>query len=352
MATSALGVLQGGGDGLQAGTSSVQGGSGAGLQPTATPAYNESLEATAKPAATKPAATPATPAATTNSSNPYDVNQPQLLAGLQQEYGTTIANAQAQVPEYTAIEGNMANNANTQATQQTNDENNNYTSANNAYNTQNAATQSQQQLSLSELADQIHGQNTGLINQLGTLGAGSSSAVGTGQNALAKVQNTDRANIQEQAGAGTAEINAAQQALLTTHQSNLDQIQAYKTNQLANIASTYGPLIQNVTAQIGTASGEERARLAEYNVTLQQQAGTALQQLDQDIQSLTSATVAKSNEALSNLNVNAAPTPVSVPTVSPFNVGNSGTSPTANTTAAPTGGSLASLLQQNTPATV
>jgi hypothetical protein len=310
--------------------------------------------ATASPAKA-PASTP-TPAVTPSSgssSNPYNINQPQLLAGLQQEYGSTIANAEQQVPEYTAIENNMSANANTQAAQQTSDENNNFTAANNAYNTQNQATQSQQQLSLAELADQIHGQNQGLTNQLGTMGAGSSSAVGTGQQALAKVQNTDRANIQEQAGAGTEEIQAAQQSLLTQHQSNLDQIQQYKTNQLANIASTYGPLIQNVETQIGTASGEERARLAEYDVTLQQQAGTALQQLDQTISQLTNATVAKSNEALSNLTVNAAPTAVTAPTVSPFNVGNTGGA--ANTTAAPTtapsGGSVYDLMNQNAPTT-
>jgi hypothetical protein len=336
---------------LQGGTGALQGSSGAGLQPAASP-IGAALGAAKAPVSGGGSTGGGAITSGGSSTNPYNINQPQLLAGLQQEYGSTIANAQAQVPEYQQIEQNMQNNAVTQAQQQTQDENNNYTAANNAYNTQNQATQSQQQLSLAELADQIHGQNTGLINQLGTLGAGSSSAVGTGQNALAKVQNTDRANIQQQAGAGTAEIQAAQQSLLQQHQSNLDQIQQYKTNQLANIVGTYGPLIQNVETQIGTASGEERARLAEYDVTLQQQAGTALQQLDSDISNLTNATVAKSNEALSNLTVNPAPTAVSVPTVSPFNVGNQGN--TANTTAAPTapsGGSVYDLMNQNAPAT-
>lgn len=286
---------------------------------------------------------------TGNSSNPMGINQPEYLQGIQQEYGATINNAKAQVPYYTKLLNTLQSNVGSQATQQTGDENNNYTAANNAYNTQNQATQSQQQLSLSELADQIHGQNQGLVNQLGTMGAGSSSAVGAGQNALAKVQNTDRANIQQQAGAGTAEINAAQQSLLTQHQSNLDQIQQYKTNQLNSILGTYVPLIQNVNASMAQAQGEEKARLAEYNTSLTQQAGAALQKLDGDVASLTNASVKQVSENLSPESVKAAPAQVTVPTVSPFNGGGSGAN--ANTTAAPTGGSIAALLQQNQPTT-
>jgi hypothetical protein len=292
-------------------------------------------------------------ASTVASSSPAStgttMNNPEYLQGIQQEYGATIANAQRQVPYYEGLMNTLQGNTTAQAAQQTGDENNNFTAANNAYNTQNQATQSQQQLSLAELADQIHGQNQGLTNQLGTLGAGSSSAVGTGQNALAKVQNTDRANIQQQAGAGTAEINAAQQSLLTQHQSNLDQIQQYKTNQLNNILGTYTPLIQNINASMAQAQGEEKARLAIYGQNLTQQAGAALQKLDGDVSSLTNASVRQVQENLTPETVNAAPSAVGVPTVSPFNVGNAAGA--GNTTAAPTGGSLSSLLQQNQPTT-
>jgi hypothetical protein len=328
------GLLQGGGSGpLQGGVGGAQ------IQSTATPA---SL-------AIHPATTPVQQAvAQGGGTTGTGINSPEYLQGIQQEYGSTISNAERQIPYYTNVMNTLQKNTNTQAGQQIGDENNSYTSNNNSYETQKSANNAQTNLSLAELADQIHGQNVGLINQLGTQGAGSSSAVGAGQSALAKVQNTDRANVEQNAGNNNAEISANQQSLLTQHKSNLDQISQYRTNQLQNILGTYVPLIQNINASMSQATGEEKARLAMYGQTITQQAGVALQKLDGDVNALSHAAVKQVSENLSKESVATAPTAVSVQQLSPFTVGNTGV---ANTTAAPTGGSVAALMgnyqQQN-----
>lgn len=350
MAASALQTLQGGlatGGGFQGTSPALQGGginlqgSSPNLQPTASP-----INAAFRPAAPASKAVAPAPATGSGVSSSSGINSPGYLQGLQNEYGSVIANAQRQIPFYQNYMNTLQGAAVNQAGQQTADENNTFTAANNAYNTQNQATQNQAKLSLAELADQIHGQNQGLINQLGTLGAGSSSALGTGQTALAKVQNTNRADIQQQAGANTAEISAAQQSLLQQHQSNLDQIAQYKTNTLNNIIGYYTPMIQNAQTAMHQAQGEEQRLAAMYNLNaLTQQAGGALQNLDNTVGALTQKSLSQLSapESLSPINVKAAPTAVAAPSVSPFNVGNTGA---ANTTAAPTGGSLAALAGQ------
>lgn len=281
------------------------------------------------------------------SSSSSGINSPEYLQGLQNEYGNQINEAtNVTIPFYQKYMNTLQGAAANQAGQQTQDENNTFSAANNAYNTQNQATQNQAKLSLSELADQIHGQNQGLVNQLGTLGAGSSSALGTGQSALAKVQNTNRADIEQQAGANTSEISAAQQSLLQQHQSNLDQISQFKTNTLNNIIGYYTPLIHAAQTAARTALGEEQRLAGMYHLNaLTQQAAGALSNLDNTVGALTQKSLSQLNapESLSPIKANAAPTAVAAPSVSPFNVG----SPSAaNTTAAPTGGSLAALSGQ------
>lgn len=339
------GLLQGGGLGIMQG-----GGGGANFQSASSPSPLSNPGATlslAKPlGATQSPIQQASAASSPTTTAASGINSPGYLQGLKDEYGSSISNAERQIPFYQNYEGTLQNNATTQAAQQTSDENNNFNSANSAYDTQKQAVGSQEKLSLAELADQIHGQNQGLINQLGTLGAGSSSAVGAGQGALAKVQNTNRADIQNQAGANTANISAAQNSLLTQHQANLDQIASFKTNTLNNIIGYYTPLIQNAQTAMHQAQGEEERLAAMYGLNaITQQATGALASLDNTVQALTQKSLSdlSAPENVSKLSVNAAPSPVSVPTVSPFNVGNSGAS---NTTAAPTGGSVSALLGQ------
>ncbi len=284
-----------------------------------------------------------TSSASTSSSG---INSPEYLAGLQNEYGSTIANAEQQIPFYQGVMGQQQQTVSNQANQQTGDENNNYQAGFNSYETQKGANTAQQHLSLAELADQIHGQNQALTNQLGTVGAGSSSALGAGQNALAHVQNTQRASIQQQTGNNNAIIGANEQQLAAQHQSNLDQISQYKTNTLNNIVSYYTPLIQNAQTSMHTALGEEQRLAAMYNLNaVTQQATSALASLDTSVKALTQRSLdsLSAPENLSKETVAAAPQAVGVQSVSPFNVGTTGAS---NTTAAPTGGSLSALMKQ------
>lgn len=274
------------------------------------------------------------------------INSPGYLQGIQNEYGASIANAQRQIPFYQNYMNTLTGAASNQAEQQRQDENNTFAANNNAYETQKQGVSNQQKLSLAELADQIHGQNVGLTNQLGTIGAGSSSAVGAGQNALARVQNTNRADIQQQSGTNLANISAAQQGLFQQHQSNLDQIANFKTNTLNQIIGYYTPLIQNAQTALHQAQGEEQRLAAMYNLkSLSNEATGALSDLDNSVNALTQRSLQSLStpESLSPLTVKAAPTAVQSPSTSPFNVGNTGA---GNTTASPTGGSLSALMDQ------
>lgn len=289
---------------------------------------------------------PVTPQAQASSTSSSGINSPEYLAGLQNQYGSAIENAQRQIPFYQGVMGQQQQNVTNQATQQTGDENNNYQAGVNSYETQKGANTSQQRLSLAELADQIHGQNQALTNQLGTVGAGSSSALGAGQNALAHVQNTQRASIQQQTGNNNSIIGANEQQLAAQHNSNLDQIAQYKTNTLNNIVSYYTPLIQNAQTSMHQAMGEEQRLAATYNLNaVTQQATSALGSLDSSVKALTQQSLdsLSAPENLSKETVAAAPQAVGVQSVSPFNVGSTGAS---NTTAAPTGGSLSALMKQ------
>lgn len=284
--------------------------------------------------------------------SPLGLSSPQYLEGLRNEYDYPIQQAtRVTIPFYQNYMHNLQGAATNQAAQQTADENNIFGANNNAYETQKQTVGNQAKLSLAELADQIHGQNQGLINQLGTMGAGSSSALGAGQNALAKVQNTNRADIEQNAGGATANISSAQAGLLSQHQNNLDQIANFKTNTLNQIIGYYTPLIQSAQTAAHQALGEEQRLSAMYNLkALTSQATGALANLDSSVKALTQKSLASLSapENLSPLHVNPAPAPISAPVVSPFNTGRQQGS--QNTTATPVGGSLSALmdrLQQN-----
>src|SRR5258706_63747 len=297
-APSALQALQGGGGGL-----SLQGGNpinlqGSNFNPQQTaPAsvLNSGANILGQNQGSVLGASTSAPASSSGA-NSSGINSPAFLQGLQNEYGSSIANAQRQIPFYQNFMNTLSGAATNQAGQQQANENNVFNANNNAYETQKQGIGNQQKLSLAELADQIHGQNAGLTHQLGTLGAGSSSAMETGQRALANVQNTNRADIQQQAGVGSANISAAQQALLSQHQSNLDQISQFKTNTLSNIIGYYTPLIQNLQTAAQNAQGAQERLAAQYGLkTLSSEATGALANLD-------SAVAALSQKSLASLN--------------------------------------------------
>lgn len=332
----------------------LQGASGAPAIQNAAPLSQVQRVAPSPAPAAKPAPNSGSTAtgASGASSNPYAINAPLYIQGIQEEYSRQLAADQAQAGANTA--GFNTNNADVNATAGANENQINQQASDSANTlaTQKSGVESQRALSLSELADQIHGQHQALLNELGTVGAGSSSAVGTGEGALAKVQNTGTANIQENAGTQEANISAEQQAVEDQRQAQLQSLAVWKAQQLHQIMQTYISNQNAIASAIGTAQGEEKARLAEFGQSLTQVTSSALQAVDKTVQAtvanLTKYEVAqapgiKAPVALST------PAAITAPTVSPFNVGNGGAGAGNNTAAptTPTGGSVYALMGNN-----
>lgn len=282
------------------------------------------------------------------------LNQPEYLQGIQQEYGNSITAAQQQLaglngylPTEQNDVGNTANASIAQANQTAHD-------TMGQLQQQGSNTQSQQRLSLAELADQIHGQNQGLMNQLGASGAGFSSAAMTGQQALQHAQNTQAANVNSQANANLSNIGQEEGTTKDTLTTALGSIQAWKQTQLDSILNNYQNTAAQLSAAMGQAQGEEKARLAEFGQTLQASAATALSNL----QATTNQAVSNTQNQLhaastaqapaTQFATYKAPTDISYDQSSPFS-GNAQSAGNATSTAAPTmptGGSLAALTGQ------
>lgn len=332
----------------------LQGGSGVALQqPTYTPQVAAGVPQTNMSGNTAVLGT------NTTNNNPNQLaatgtagagmNQAEYLAGIQQQYNAAIqggsnliAQNQANLPiNQGALAGYVGAQEN-QAQAQTDNQVN-------TYNTQKSGVQGQQTLSLAQLADSIRGQNQGLQAQLGAVGAGSSSAGSMGQYALAHEQNSSRANIQQQAGSNIANIDAQIQQTQANLHPYLQTLEAYKTQQTQSILQNYNTLQSQLEQQINQAQGEEKARLALYGQTIQDSAGAALTSLDQQVAGASQNFAAQQQATLANApgqyqapTLANPPAAIQSPQVSPFQI----SQPTGNATAAPTGGSLAALLQQ------
>lgn len=272
------------------------------------------------------------------------LNAPQYIQGIQQEYGATINNAPTAANILTSQEGaaekqynDTAGTAIANAQQQNN--------ANQAVlQGQIGTTKQGQTLSLTELASQIRAQHQGLGAQLGSVGAGSSSASLLGDEGLAQEQNTSRANIQQQAGSNISNLET-QEAGQTADTGTLVQgYQKTAADQVATVKENYAQLMNQLATSLNQAQGEEKARLAEFGQTLTDAANTSLNNIESQLTNNTGALLTSGAETLNQGSLPAVTqvNPVTAPQVTPFNVGaNSG-----NATAAPAGGSLYTLLQQ------
>lgn len=277
------------------------------------------------------------------------MNQADYTNGIQQQYGSAIQG-------YTGEKANAmaANPVNLQDVQnvfdlQKNQAQNQASNQINTYNTQKSGIQSQQQLSLAQLADMIRGQHQGLQAQLGATGAGSSSAALMGDYALAHQQNQNAAAINTQAGGNVANVNAQIQQVQNTLDPYLQSLEGQKTQQLHNIMSNYNDLMARLESSIGQAQGEEKARLALFGQTLTQAASDSLAALNAGVAQQKQAYLDSINNAKSAAPgyqapaLQQAPAPVTAPNISPFQIGG-GNNGAAEPIGA--GGSLASILKQ------
>jgi hypothetical protein len=336
-------VLQGGtGAPIQGGALSVQGGT---YNPQ-TPANVPVSSATAK--AATPVTTPAgvsNPTYNATGVGGTTLNAPAYIQGINQEYGAQI-NAG---PTNLALLSGANDAAQTGANTNTAAQEAAFATQGNAQKAtlQNTigSQQNQQQLSLAELADQIRGQHQGLQAQLGAAGAGSSSAVGQGEAALANEQNTQRANINQQGNANITNAQTQIAGIDAVTQANFNQLEVAKKNQLQQIANNYASLLTQLSTALQTAQGEQKARLASYGQQLSASALDNLSSLDSQIKGHAQTLInqgVQGAQGLQNVPQAQDVKPISFQPLSPFapTTANQG-----NATATPTGGSLSRLLQ-------
>lgn len=272
------------------------------------------------------------------------LNAPEYIQGIQQEYGATINAAPQSAQILGQQEGTAEKTYNdAAATAIANAQQQN--SGNQAVlQNQIGTTKQGQNLSLTELASQIRAQHQGLGAQLGASGAGSSSAALLGDQGLAQEQNTQRANIQQQAGGNISNLETQQGAQTADTNTLVQGYQKTASDQVATVQSNYAQLMKQLQTSLDQAQGEEKARLAEFGQTLTDAANTSLSNIESQLQNNTNGLLTSGATSLAQGSL---PTvtnvaPITSPQVSPFVVGGN----TGNATATPNaGGSYYSLIQ-------
>lgn len=281
-------------------------------------------------------------------SSSSSLNQPLYTQGIQQEYGATIGNAPTAQNILTQQEGTAEQQYNDSA--QTAIANANQQNAGNQAFLQNQedTTKAGQNLSLTELASQIRAQHQGLQAQLGSTGAGSSSAAELGDEGLAQEQNTSRANIQQQAGGNISSLETQKAGQNADTSTIVQGYQKTAADQVATVKANYAQLMNQLATSLQQAQGEEKARLAEFGQNLTDAANQALGNIETQLSQNTNSLL---TQGASVLNATALPTPTAVnpvnaPQVSPFSPGSSTGNATTSANGTPAGGSIYSLLQQ------
>jgi hypothetical protein len=274
-------------------------------------------------------------------------NAPLYIQGIQEEYGKTIGNA--------PTAQNILNTGQTTAEQSANDASQAAIANAQQQNAGNQAvihgqidsTQKGQALSLQELANQIRAMHQGLGAQLGASGAGSSSASIMGDQGIAQEQNTQRANIQQQAGSDVTNLENQSQAQDADTQTLIEGYKKTAADQVATIKNNYSQLMLNLDNALASAQGEEKARLAEFGQHLTDAANTALGNVESELEKNTQGSLTSGMETLKQgslptvQNVN----PITMPQLSANATVTPGAGNTTST-GAPAGGSIYSLLQQ------
>lgn len=280
------------------------------------------------------------------------LNAPLYVQGIQQEYGAVLNNApkarQILTQQEQGLEGQYQHGADiaiANAQQQN--------AGNQAVlQSQIEGTKKGQALSLAELANQIRAQYQGLGAQLGAVGAGSSSARELGARGLAEEQNTQRANIEQQAGSNISNLQTQQTAQNADTNTLIEGYRKTAADQIATVKNNYAQLMNQLQVQLDQAQGEEKARLAEFGQALTDAAKQSLANIEANLSNNTNSLLTQGAAKLTEgslptvQNVN----PISYQAPNP----NSGVSPAGgNTTSTGAPGGLVPFLrdQANQPIT-
>jgi hypothetical protein len=159
-------------------------------------------------------------------------------------------------------------------------------------NYQKGAIKSNKAQSLNDLANSGRNALQAFSNQLGALGAGSSSAVGLGQYALARQQARSGLDLNRQYNDQQHSVDVASQQLETGYQQSKQDLEQQKQSKLFEIAQSYKTIADQINSQMMTANEARRQALGGINqqaasevaaqvAALEAQYNTAMQGLQQ-----------------------------------------------------------------------
>lgn len=133
--------------------------------------------------------------------------------------------------------------------------------------------------SLQDIRDKLQTQSMGYANQLGTFGAGDSSAAGLINTALSGMASKNRGDVQQNASDQLTTIDTQQADLKREYDRNTRDLEAWKQETLSNLATDILQKKQQIQQAISQADAEKAQQLAQYDASYTQQAIQALQNL-------------------------------------------------------------------------
>jgi hypothetical protein len=173
---------------------------------------------------------------------------------------------------------------------------------NNSYNSQLSGLQGQNDLgnanydqsvkaynqnkvnTLQDLQSQLRGMVNGYQNQLGTYGAGDSSAGNVLSYALSQQGNQQQNRMQDQFANQETGLNLQKKGLDLGYQTGLGQLNDYKANQLQQIMNNYGTQLGSLQGAKSDYLGQQAEYLKNYSSPAAQDALNHLVALDQQLQ--------------------------------------------------------------------
>lgn len=209
------------------------------------------------------------------------INIPAYNAAVQQKFNTDLTAAQQQYQSAMNEEPNLELQAQNVAGAGIRQAQQNAANQEGIANTNIHNTNAERSLALQQLADQLHGQYQGLMSQLGSVGAGNSSAALMGANALGHQGAISTANANLSADNSNALQNANIQADKSDLATYIASEQAQLNQTLTNIQNQFTSQLQSLAKNIGDSTAEARQSLAYFGGILSHAATLASQQAQQ-----------------------------------------------------------------------
>lgn len=133
--------------------------------------------------------------------------------------------------------------------------------------------------SLDDIARQLQQQSMSYNSQLGSIGAGNSSAQGLISQALAGQASRNRGDVIRNASTQQQQLDMQRADLEQNFNDQIGQLEQWKQSQVNDLMSRYNSQLQQLQAQIAGAQGERAQVLASQQPQLIQQAIDALGRL-------------------------------------------------------------------------